>query len=273
MIGHWRHSWLRKTLLAAALAALFFTSASTSSLYAAPKPAKGAGDQIHVDAGVALTSLMSLADGHLQSIADLLKTLAATDDCRSAEWNRIKGPLAELAERSIPAAAWFALPDGAYWTVDNGSIAQKLSDRPYFPRLLAGKTVIGDLVVSKSTGKAVAIVAVPIMSHDSVVGALGFSVHLDKLSNLIEKEMGLDKSMIFYSFNAQPLLALVWDTQLVFLEPMKQPELKKPFGEMMSGNAGMVNYTFRGRNRTVVYRRSSLTNWWYAFGIVSGNRE
>ena len=259
--------------LAAALAAAVFASASAYPSYAAREPAKAAGARLRVDGRVALASLMSLSDGRLQRVADSLKTLAGADEARSADWEKIKGPLAELQKRSIPLVAWFALPDGTYWTVDKGLIAQKLSDRPYFPRLLAGKRVIGDLVVSKSTGKCVTIVAVPIVSHGSVVGALGCSVYLDKLSSLIEKEMALDKSMIFYSFNAEPLLALVWDTQLVFLEPMKQPTLKRPFGEMLKKSQGAVKYVYRGRERNVIFRKSPVTNWWYAFGTVRGGRE
>ncbi len=40
---------------------------------------------------------------------------------------------------------------------------------------------------------------------------LGCSVYLDKLSERIKGEMELPSNMIFYSFDATPLRALVWD--------------------------------------------------------------
>lgn len=233
------------------------------------------GTAMQVDGRVALASLMSLSDNHLQKIADSYKLLANTNEVKSADWNRIKAPLSQAAQRNVPSVAWFALPNGTYYSVQQGRLAEKLIDRPYFPRLLAGKTVIGDLVVSKSTGKSVAIVAVPVMKNGKVVGILGSSVYLDKLSKLIEQEMALDKTMIFYSFNAQPLVALNWDPQLIFLEPMKQnnESLKRAFREMLSKTSGTVTYDFRGRQRSVIFRKSPVTNWWYAFGLVEGGRE
>ncbi|MEN6373108.1 MAG: hypothetical protein ABFD64_13975 [Armatimonadota bacterium] len=240
-----------------------------------PKFAQANNVSIRVDGRVVLASLMSISDGHLQDIENSLKTLAGTEEARTLDWNKIKGPLARVEQRSVPAAMWFSLPDGAYWTVEQGHVSENLSDRPYFPRLLAGKDVIGDLVVSKSTGKAVAIVAVPVMKNGAVIGMLGSSVYLDKLGSLLEKEMALDKTMIFYSFNSEPLVGLDWDPQLIFLEPMKQnnESLKRAFREMLSRNDGTVSYEYRGRVRNVIYRKSPVTNWWYAFGLVEGDRE
>jgi hypothetical protein len=275
MAYHPANSRVTRFLRAAALVVVIMTLSVTHSSCAQDGAAQADASQLCVDARVALASLMSLSDGHLQRIADSQKTLAGTNEARSADWERIKGPLTEMAQRNIPAVVWFALPNGTYWTVEQGLIAEKLSDRPYFPRLLAGQSVIGDLVVSKSTGKASAIVAVPVVRNGIVVGALGSSVYLDKLSNLIDKEMALDKSVIFYSFNAQPLVGLNWDPDLIFLEPMKQENqsLKLAFQQMLSKDKGTVNYDYRGRTRTVIYRKSPVTNWWYAFGIIPGGRE
>jgi hypothetical protein len=30
----------------------------------------------------------------------------------------------------------------------------------------------------------------------------------------------------------------------------------------------VVTYSFRGRERTMLYRRSPVTGWWYAFGAT-----
>jgi ketosteroid isomerase-like protein len=226
-----------------------------------------------VNAQVALSSLLSLGDGHLQKMADSLQMLAAAESARSGEWDSIKGPFAELAKRNVSALNWFALPDGSYWSLQDGKEEGNLSHREYFPKVLAGETVLGELVMSTATGKPVAIIAVPVFGPTGAVnGVLGASVYLDALSETIRQQMGIDEGMIFYSFDHNALVALIWDRQLIFFEPRKSGDegLVRAFDEMLAREEGVVSYTFRGHERTVAYRRSPLTGWWYAFGIEAG---
>lgn len=223
-----------------------------------------------VDARVALASLIAVTDAHLVKLADSLSTLAASDTGRSGEWEQIRGPLADVAKQNVPAVLWFTLPDGSYSTLQSGLMKETLADRAYFPRVMAGQKVLGDLVVSKSTGKSSAIVAVPVRGSDgSIVGALGASVYLDRLSLMIGRSMDIDESMIFYAFDTQPLLAIVWDPGLIMVNPNKLGEVVgKAFSEMLTRNDGTVTYVFRGKKRVVIYRKSPVTGWRYAFGIL-----
>jgi methyl-accepting chemotaxis protein len=140
---------------------------------------------------------------------------------------------------------------------------------------MAGNAILGELVVSRSTGKSSGIVAVPIRGSDgTIVGALGASIYLDRLSAQLEREMNLDPSMIFYSFDAQPLLGLVWDASLIMADPHRlSSEVGAAFDEMRTKREGIQTYAFRGKQRTVVFRRSERTGWWYAFGIVPEGRQ
>lgn len=227
-----------------------------------------------VEGNVALASLMSLGDGHLKKFADGFALLATRQEVLAGDWAAIKAPLQQLADLNVPAVVWYALPSGEYWTLDEGHIDEKLSSRAYFPRLLAGKTVIGDLVVSTSTGKNVAIVAVPVMKDRKVVGVLGCSIYLDKLSEQIKHEMALQPNMIFYAFDTQPLLALVWDQGLIFSRPQDLgPEVDQAFQKMLTQEEGAITYRFRGKTRTVVFQKSQVTQWRYAFGLVKASKE
>lgn len=227
-----------------------------------------------ISGDIALAALISLGDTHLQRMADSLRLLAKTHEARSGDWARIAPLLAEVAESNAAALNWFALPDGAYWSVQQGREAGNLSDRAYFPRVLDGDPAVGNLVVSKATGKAVAIVAVPVIQEDdNVAGVLGASIYLDELSERIRQEMGLDDRMIFYALDDQPLVGLAWDPDLVFLKPMEtgDEEVISAFRHMLSREQGEVTYGFRGHERTVLFRKSPVTDWWYAFGLVSGD--
>jgi len=237
---------------------------------AAGTAAQRAGASVTVNGRVALTALMSLSDGHLQHLAQALQLLATSDAAQSGDWERIKGPLDEVGKGHVEALHWFAVPDGSYWSVQEGRASGNLSTRAYFPRLLAGQTVLGDLVVSKATGASVTVVAVPVVRPDkTIVGVLGASVYLDKLSARLKEEMGLAEPLLFYSFDATPLVALHWDPGLIFVDPMALgEEVSRAFQTMLSREQGEITYRFRGTRRVLLYRKSPVTGWWYAFGIA-----
>jgi hypothetical protein len=226
---------------------------------------------VTVDGHVALHSFVALSDAHLQKLADAMRMLATTDAARSADWQRIGAPLAEVARMNVPAVNWFARPDGSYWSVQEGRATANLSDRPYWPRLMAGQTVIGDLVASRATGKSSAIVAVPVRGAEGlIVGVLGSSVYLDSLSLRIEREMQLEPDHLFFSLDAEPLVGLNSNPQIIFLRPLEEgdPELATAMRQILSREEGVVSYRFRGAPRTVLYRKSLVTGWWYGFGVL-----
>ena len=225
-----------------------------------------------VDGQVALHSLMSLSDAHLKQVMDLLQLVATTDAARSGSWSRIRGPLSHVATVSTPAVLWYARPDGSYWTVQSGRATGNLSRRAYFPKVLRGESVCGDLVISTSTKRNTAIVAVPIRGRGNLVsGVLGASVHLDSLGDLLKEQMGgLEDRLIFFAIDSTPIGALNSDPSLIFTEPMKLGDegMRAAFAEMVTRSEGTVSYTFRDHRRTVIYRKSAVTGWWYGLGQI-----
>jgi methyl-accepting chemotaxis protein len=226
---------------------------------------------ITVDGSVALGAVMALGDGHLERIAGHLEMLARTADARSADWERIRGPLGAAKDLSDRALLWFALPDGSYWSVQEGRAEGSLSERPYWARVMAGETVLGALVVSRATRKTSAVVAVPVRNATgAIVGVLGSSSYLSELSERIHRELNLQPHQIFYSLDASPVVGLHVDPETIFLHPYEEgdPQLEKAIREILSRTEGTATYTFRGHQRTVLYRRSPVSGWWYAFGVA-----
>lgn len=99
---------------------------------------------------------------------------------------------------------------------------------------------------------------------------LGSSVYLDSLSLRIKSELDLQPNQIFFSIDATPIGALQDDPAQIFLDPLAlgEPELERAIREMLTHEEGVVNYHFRGKPRTVLYRKSHVSGWWYAFGRV-----
>ncbi len=216
---------------------------------------------------IGLNAYAALADQQLDSINNGLRTIAATENAVSGDWNRI-GPLLTLFAKGQPAAAavWFVRPDGSYFTAESGRTGQNLKDRAYFPALMAGKEIAGDLVISRSTSKRSAIFAVPVLRGEHVIGALGVSVAMEKLAELIDRAIGFPPQVMFYALDARGQIALHRESSLLFefATELGSPSLTDAVHDMLSRPEGMVRYEFQGAERQAVFKRSAVGGWVYA---------
>jgi hypothetical protein len=230
---------------------------------------------LSIDGRIGVSAAIALADGHIQSMVRSLQLLAITEEVGSGNWERMRGLLAKFKEVQIPAVVFFALPDGSYYTVEKGKTDQNIKDRAYFPRVMAGKVAIGDLVVSRSTGKKVMVAAVPVKSGGKVIGALGVSVHLDKMSELLARELQLPPNMVLYAIDKQGTTALHSVTRLIFEDPAKQKSetLTRAVKEMLSKEEGMVTYEFEGKRKKAYFKTSPLTGWRFALAVTTARSE
>lgn len=222
---------------------------------------------VMLEPAVGVNAMRALVEHQLESARSSLRILAATEDIQSGDWNRIKGPLAILAE-AFPdsAAVAFVRPDGSYFTVESDLIEQNLKDRSYFPRLMAGEEVEGDLVISKSTGQRSAFVAAPIERDGRVVGALGISMAMEKMAALVDRELGLPETVAFFALDRHGQAALHRQSALIFEFPaeMEGAGLKAAVQEMLTKPEGTVRYEFQGAARQTFFKRSNVTGWIYA---------
>lgn len=225
------------------------------------------------DVRIILNTFTALTEEHFERIRCGLKVLSVTEEARSGDWNVVKGPLAEFSGSGINAASvWYARTDGHYYSVGQGLTDQNISDRPYFSRLMAGNNVVGDIVISKSTGKRAAVIAVPIWKDGKVIGALGVSVSADEVSRMLQERMAVPGDMVFYALDSKGQCSLHKESSLLFAFPsdMGSKTLRKAVKEMLSRQEGIVRYEFQG-GKIVVFKRSQLTGWVFAIGIVGKN--
>lgn len=222
-----------------------------------------------------LSAVGSLADAHLSQTRQTLAILARTAEAQSGQWERMKPLVTASVPPTLPQVLWFAQPDGTYYTSAEGLAGQKLSDRTYFPKLMAGGMVCGELVVSKSTGKKSVIIAVPVTQGERVVGGLGASIFVDDLSQLLKEQLKLPPGFLFYALTPNGLTAFHIDPKLDFVDPreLKSPSLSEGVGKILTGTAGEVTYEFNGAPRRVVFNTSALTGWRVAFGRVLPKTE
>jgi hypothetical protein len=220
-----------------------------------------------------LSAFVSYTELRISSVQQSLDILASTAEARSVKWERMKALLSGYQQSNGGSlVVWFVLPDGMYYTVDEGLMKVKLSDRRYFPGLMSGQRIVGDIVVSKSTGKRSAVIAVPVREGGNVIGAIGVSLFLDELSAQIGSALGLRADAGFFALAPSGELVLHKMTDRNFLNPRElgSEDFKKVTHEMLANSSGVTSYEFDKVARRVIYRASPLTRWKFAitFGLA-----
>ena len=233
-----------------------------------PAPETAAGFPVYADALVPL--MVRFVDGAILEQARLLEALAGLPQVRACEWAGMEGLVAAFQKAwGDSGIYWFALPDGRYYTVERGLVDQSLADRSYFPDLLAGKTVTGALVVSRSTGRKSAVIAVPVVVDGKTAGALGASLFLEPLDAKLAAAIPLPEGMVFFALGADGTTVLHQRLDLVFDNPLAQdsPTLKAAAEKMLAAEAGEVEYEFNDFRKRVRYAASPVNGWRYAIGV------
>ena len=219
-----------------------------------------------------LSALTGLVDEKLAHVNHTLELLAQSSEVRSGEWEKMRGIIQAAPPSSLPQVVWFVYPDGSYYTSAAGLAGQKLSDRPYFPVLMAGKEVMGDLVVSKSTGKKSIIAAVPVRRDGKVIGAVGASIFVDDLSSALNATLKIPDDLVFYGLAPSGLAAFHRDPKLDFVDPRKEKSetLRKAAERILAEKSGEVTYEFAGTTRRMFFMTSPLTGWRIVMGRILG---
>jgi hypothetical protein len=224
------------------------------------------------DAQSLLSAFMSYTDLRIGSVQKSLEILASTSEAKSDKWENMKEVLGGYQNSDEGLIIWYVRLDGTYYTVDKGLIDEKLNDRSYFPDLMAGRGITGALVVSKSTGQRSAVIAVPVKEGGKVIGAVGATLFLDKLSEQVASVLALRTDVSFFALAANGLTTLHKKTERHFLDPRElgSETLKKAVNEMLSKSSGEVTYKFDNATKNAIYRTSPLTQWKFVLIFSAG---
>ncbi len=115
--------------------------------------------------GIAIAGkLQESFDQYIGARAAFLKTIAGHDLMREGDWKTAKPFLSSLDVSGLQIQAFFLVkPDGEALYVD-GRVG-KLGDREYFKRAVSERrTIVGDPLLSRSTGEMVVIIASPVIN-------------------------------------------------------------------------------------------------------------
>jgi ABC-type amino acid transport substrate-binding protein len=213
-------------------------------------------------ADFALEIVAAETDSQLKAILRSFEVLAVTTEVQSGEWQNIRSLLAVLEENEPDARLWYALPDGSYYTIVDGLTSSNLKGRSYFPGVLAGKESVGTVVVSYSTGKNTAIVAVPVKSSGEVTGVLGASVYLDTMTDTLRGR--IPEPFVYYAIDTENQFAIHSDKgQITRNITMIGPDSSfgKAIDKIRAQDSGTVEYDDGGIHYMARFRSDPFTGW------------
>jgi hypothetical protein len=176
-------------------------------------------DDFSLNAAFGVRAIRVLTESYINGLIDSMHVMTATADLRTGDWDQMKGLLAQFEVDELSYNAWFLKPDGSYYKVENGLASANLSDRGYFTRVMAGETTLGDLLVSRSTGRKSMILTAPITNGPSVIGALGVTLYLDDFCTLIHDKLRLPDGIGFYAYDEASVISMHANPALL-LEPL-----------------------------------------------------
>ncbi len=166
-------------------------------------------DDFNLNAPFGVRAIRLLAERSVVGLIESMHVMTATANLRTGDWEQMKDLLAQFEQSELTYDAWFLKPDGSYYKVETGLASANLSDREYFAQVMKGEITVGDLVVSRSTGRKSMILTAPILNGPTVIGALGVTLYLDDFSAFLNSQLLLPYEVAFYAYsNAESIICI-----------------------------------------------------------------
>lgn len=214
-----------------------------------------------------VNAYMGLVEEYLIGVLRTEKVIAASSEAQSLKWDSIKNLLYKFSQDlSTDATVWFVMPDGSYYSTESGGLTQQnLKDRDYFPRLMAGENILGDLVISKSTGHRSVIVATPVRGNEKIIAGIGVSIRIRLLSELISTRIKFPDNTYFYALTPDAKITLHKYADRMFkqVSDVGDEALESEFKKVLNGDQGFFDYKLKGKAMSSIFQKSSLLNWYF----------
>ena len=190
-----------------------------------------------------------------------LELIAATPEAKNEDWSGIKPYLKQL-DAGLSGIYFFVLPDGNYYSVAMDYTNLNLSDRAYFKSLMAGNQVRGVPIYSRSSGKQSALMAVPIVIDNKVIGALGAAIFLDDLRAKLNRDFALPPGYIWFVLDSDGDTMLHKDGDFIFMNALTQgsESLREALSAALKSESGAMQYVLGGV-RHAHYRKLPNMGW------------
>jgi methyl-accepting chemotaxis protein len=207
------------------------------------------------------------ADARFQSIAQKVAADGTEkhQDEITALYNDLKGQYAALGSQY--QGIFLADAKGLLYTgVLEGGKEYKgsnIESRDYFQKAKAEqRTVISDMVRSKSTGSLIVVLCSPIQSSDkNFLGVFGLVIKADYLSNMVSGHKFGQTGYAFMVNGQGTVLAHPKTEYLLELNLKTVKGMEEIAQKMLNGEEGVAAYVFKGTPKIAGFAPVKLTGW------------
>lgn len=160
-------------------------------------------------------------------------------------------------------------PDGTY--INSLGSHGSLSEREYFQRAIKGETVISDPVLSKTTGKPITAVAIPVKKDGKVSGVIYGSINMEGLSKKV-LDIKVGQTGYAYVLQADGLVIIHPDKEIAMkanaVKDEKFPQALRSVNErIVKGEIGLANYDYANTNKMVAFAPIPGVKWFLAINV------
>ncbi len=218
---------------------------------------------------IILEDAINRSEGFIAGELTRLQNIAESGIAKEGDWENILNALKDDPEK-IAALYWYALPDGSYYTSERGKVKANLSDRAYFPTLLAGKDVVGYPIIGKTSGKKSFVIAVPVIKDGEVTGIVASSIYLDEFWNRIKANITIPENMDFYAVNSQGIAMFDFEKRdycLINVFELDSYTLTDAVKKIIASDKGYVEYEWNDKVKIAVYEKSEISDWHYVLSF------
>lgn len=213
-------------------------------------------------------------DSTISSKLQTLQEVANKAEIKSMDWNTQRVALKDDVERLGYLDLAIVQPSGDASYVLSGEVSN-LREREYIKNALEGKSSISDVIISKVTGKAVIMYAVPIIRDGKVVGSLIGRTEGNSLSDFTNNIKCSENGFSFilgtdFTFYAYPDKDFVLKQVNIVKEADKDEKFSSLVNQIKNidiKKQSTIEYSFEGKNYLSVITPLETTGWLLCISI------
>lgn len=131
-------------------------------------------------------------------------------------------------------------------------------DRTYFHEAIKGQTYVSDVIVSRSTGQPIAVVAAPIYVDEELTGVIGASIDLSSLERFLQV---YNKENEKYAFVVDHKGKVIFHPTINMEDEISDVSYLTPVKNVIAGREGIAKYIYNGKEKLVAYLQMHETGW------------
>lgn len=211
----------------------------------------------NMDAAVMLVEAIDLFFAELKNNMEII---TYTSEIQDYEFGKTDDYLKRIVEKNPSISQMYLIDkDGMqFYKTSHLETLGNRADREYFQKAIKGEIFISDVVISRSTGRPITVMAVPVYQGGEIVGVLGASIDLSLISDYIAV---YNFEQVGYAYIVDKNGKLISHPNSAYVEEMLDVSYLEPVKSVMLGNDGIGCYVFQEEEKLVAYVNLKENGW------------